>query len=149
MNLLNFLFSKRLTLEEKNNIEYVKDILLNDIKKATLQAEKFRSKLPKEVLISVVYLQIFAAYLKQKKFKNLEQAWQYMNDIKGIIEKVFYVNNYITRVKESMQEAGESEDSLKLKVPVAAVKNPVKNGAKPVPEASKELSDSTKPEFYK
>lgn len=146
--MLNFLFPKRLSQEEKNNIEYVRGIILGDIKKVTILAEKYRVKLGKEILMSVVYLQIFAAYLKQKKFKNLEQAWQFMNDIKGIIEKVFYVSNYIERIKESMKEAGESEDTLKPKAPAEHPK-PSVNGKKPALETSKELSDCTKPEFYK
>lgn len=99
MSLLNFLFSNRLSQEEKNNIEYVRDFILQEIKQTTLMADKVRVKLPKEILVSVVYLQIFASYLKKKKFKNLEQSWKFMNDIKGIIEKSFYVTNYIdTRV---------------------------------------------------
>ena len=144
MSLLNFLFPKKLSVQGKNNIDYIRGILLDDIKKTTIQAEKFRVKLPKEVLMSVSYIQIFAEYLEAEKFKTVKQAWQFMNDIKGIIEKVFYVSNYIKRVKESMKESGESEDTLKPKTfvesPTAGFTPAVKNRLKKV--EAKEIFDS-------
>lgn len=100
--MLQFLFGTSLTQEEKNDIQYCKDVLITDIEKISEKASKLK-KLDQEIKISIIFLKIFSSYLKNKKFRNIESAWKFMNDIKGIIEKVLYVKHYLARVQESIK----------------------------------------------
>lgn len=88
-----------MTEEQTKDIEYVKGSLILEIDNVVINSDKVKSELTREVLISIIYLKIFSAHLKEKRFDNLEEAWRFMNDIRGIIEKVFYVSNYLgTRI---------------------------------------------------
>ena len=91
-----------ITQEQTQDIEFCRKKISAEIKKIEINSDKFTGKLSQEVLVSIVYLKIFSAYLQEKKFENLEESWRFMNDIKGIIEKVFYVNQYLLRVEESL-----------------------------------------------
>lgn len=95
-----------ITIEQNQDIEYVKASLISEIEKVTTNSIPLKEQLTHEVLISIVYLKIFSAYLQEKKFENLEEAWKFMNDIKGIIEKIFYVNHFLYRLKHSYKTAG-------------------------------------------
>ena len=93
-----------LTTEQNKDIDFCQKVLLGIVSKAVEDAEKVKSSLSAEGLVSMVYLKIFAACLKEQKFENLEEAWRYMNDIRGIIEKVWYVSSYIDNVNQSILE---------------------------------------------
>lgn len=90
-----------LTEEQSQDIEFCRDNIISEISSVLVNSDKLKHLLTKEVMISVVYLRIFSAYLQEKKFDNLEEAWRFMNDLKGIIEKVFYIAHYFERLKES------------------------------------------------
>lgn len=93
-----------LTEEQSADIEFCKKLVLSQINKIKEDSEKVKDKLISEVLLSIIFLKIFAAYLEEKKFENLEKAWRFLNDdIKGIIEKCFYVTHYLERINESMK----------------------------------------------
>lgn len=94
-----------ITEEQLRDIEFVKKAILEAAKKTQEKSEQLRQQLTSEVMISVVYIKFFSAYLQEKKFETLEDAWRFMNDVKGIIEKVFYVNHYLERVEESSLKA--------------------------------------------
>lgn len=89
----------------KKDIEYVKGILIPKIKSVTESTERLKQKLTAEVLMSAVHLRIFSAYLEQKEFVNVEDSWRFMNDdVKGVVEKIFYITHYLDRVKEAIEE---------------------------------------------
>lgn len=92
-----------MTEENTKDIEYIKNGLLDEISKMKGRAATLKG-LPREVMISVIYLKIFSAYLSEKKFESIEEAWKFMNDIKGIIDKIFYVNHYLDRVGEYLKK---------------------------------------------
>lgn len=94
-----------MTEEQTSDVEFVKQALIAKISDVVALSAKLKDKLITEVIISIVYLKIFSAYLQEKKFDNLEEAWRFMNDTKGIIDKVFYVDNYMLRVIESMEKS--------------------------------------------
>lgn len=94
-----------LTEEQKNEIEFAQTIYIQQVKECTDNADKIKHHLTNEVLLSVSYLKMFRWWLEAQKFDNLEHAWRFMNDIRGIIEKIFYVNQYIYRKSESLNEA--------------------------------------------
>lgn len=93
-----------LTEQQTSDIAYVKKHLIEKISEVSVDYDILKEYLTHEVAISIVYLRIFSAYLEEQKFGTLEEAWRFMNDIKGIIEKLFYVSNYIIRVKEARAE---------------------------------------------
>lgn len=92
-----------LTQAQTEDLEYCKKILLLEIDKITQSAEPLKARLTSEVLISLIYLKTFSAYIQEKQFDNLEDSWKFMNDIKGIIEKTFYVKHYVMRLEESLK----------------------------------------------
>lgn len=91
-----------LTEEQKKDTAYCKAMIVEEIAQAVENSNKLRDHLIKEVIVSIVYLKIFSAYLQEKKFESLEEAWKFMCDLKGIWEKVSYVNNYLARKQESI-----------------------------------------------
>lgn len=93
-----------ITENQTKKLEYIKNILTSRIKRIILDADALKDKLAEEVNISLVYLEIFSDWLQEKKFETIEEAMRFMNDIKGIIEKIFYVDNYLNRVRESMKK---------------------------------------------
>ena len=97
-----------ITEEQTKDIEFCKTMLTKEIEKIKINSDSIKEKLTQEVLVSIIYLKIFSDYLQEKKFENLEEAWRFMNDIKGIIEKTFYVNEYLKRISESLQEKKSS-----------------------------------------
>lgn len=99
------LFPPKLSKEEAEDIEFCRKMIMAEIKKVTARSYKVKDKLGPEIITSLIYLKIFASWLSVKTFRNIEEAWQYMNDIKGIIEKVFYISNYVYMIEESMKAA--------------------------------------------
>lgn len=94
--------------QQAKKVEFVRETLISKISEVVATSERLNGKLITEVLISITYLEIFSEYLKKQKFESIEDAWRFMGDIKGIIEKVFYVDNYMQRVIESMNNAGKT-----------------------------------------
>ena len=90
-----------ITEDLKKEIQLCKDLFISEIEKIKINSDKFKDRITPDVLIPVVYLKIFSAYLSEKNFENLEDAWRLMGDIKGIIEKISYVNSYFLRIEES------------------------------------------------
>lgn len=111
--LLGLIQSTKLSQEEFEDIEFCKKMILDEIQKVTVRSYKVKIRLSKEVLTSLIYLKIFASYLKTKKFRNVEEAWRFMNDLKGITEKVFYISNFVYRIEQSMQEEAKKAASNK------------------------------------
>lgn len=91
------------TEEHIRDIEFVKTTLINVIKRTQEKSEKLQEHITSEVMISIIYIKIFSSYLQTKKFGTLEEAWRFMNDVKGVIEKVFYIEHYLSRVEESLK----------------------------------------------
>lgn len=106
--MLKYLFPQKISAEQKKDIQYCKDILISEIDKVTTASDKFKDKLGSEIIMSLIYLKIFSSYLQQKKFKTIEEAWIFVNDSRTIIEKVFYVNNYLHRKQESLEAAAHA-----------------------------------------
>lgn len=102
-NISNNIKLYMITEEQTQDIEYCKKTLINEVEKINIISDKLKEHLTHEILISIIYLKIFSAYLQEKKFENLEEAWRFMNDMKTIIEKIFYVNSYLLRKKESLK----------------------------------------------
>lgn len=106
---MRFLFnlfnrSRKLSEAEKKDIEFVKNTLITEIKKVQKNSDKLKERLDDETLMSVIHLNFFSAWLQQKKFKTLKEVWDFLNkDEKGIIQKIFYVGNYLLRIEESMK----------------------------------------------
>ena len=88
-----------ITEEQSKNVAFCKNYLMEEIRKVVTNSNNFRDSLTGDIIVSIVYLDIFSSYLQDKKFDNLEEAWRFMQDIKGIIEKVSYVNNYLGRLQ--------------------------------------------------
>lgn len=100
-----------LTEEQTKDLEFCRDLLLDDIKKTVAESEAIKAKLTSEVLISLVYLKIFSAFMQEKgEFTSIEESWKFMNDIKTVIEKVYYVQHYIVRFKESLEEQKKTQE---------------------------------------
>lgn len=86
-------------------LEFVKNLLLKDIEKTVAAADTIKDKLTSEVLISLTYLNMFSDHIKERPtFSTVEDGWKFMNDIKTVIEKVYYVSHYIVRFKESLEQ---------------------------------------------
>lgn len=98
-----------ITEEQNRDIEFCKKILIDEIVKIVSLSDKLKEKLTSEVLMSVVYLKIFSAYTQEKKIETLEESFNFMNSIKGVIEKIFYVNQYLQRLTESLKIASEKK----------------------------------------
>lgn len=105
MNWLKKIFSifipVTLTKEQLQDIDYAKKTLLTELHKLVFIALKVRDKIHKdapEIMIAVIHLKFFGDHLQKKKFRNIEEAWDFMNNLKGIVEKMSYVNNYLKRV---------------------------------------------------
>lgn len=94
-----------MTDEQKKDVNDVKEMLIKKISDIVEVSNKIPNGINQEAVISITYLKIFSAYLKEKKFESLEDAWKFMKDIKGIIEKCFYVNHYLIRLMESIEES--------------------------------------------
>lgn len=94
-----------ITEEQKQDVDYCAKLLIEEVSKIVINSQAINKPLIPEVRMSIIYLKIFSAYLQEKKFESLEEAWRFMNDIKGIIEKIFYVNHYLTRIKESEKKS--------------------------------------------
>lgn len=94
-----------LTQDLIQEIEYCKKTISADIEDILKASDIIKNQLTKEVLISLSYVRIFSAYMNNKKFENIDEAWIFMNDIKGITEKIFYINHYIKRVYDSHKQA--------------------------------------------
>jgi hypothetical protein len=102
-----FLFSKPLSPEEIKDIEFVKNIIIKDIKKAAADTERLKEKLRKnnnnEIFISVIYLKMFSASLQEKKFSTVSEGWKFMEHAGAIFQKIMYVNHFLLRIEESKQ----------------------------------------------
>lgn len=92
-----------LTADQTRDIEYIKKTLIKKIDQMVVDSDKIMDKLTPEVYMSVIYLKIFSAYLQEQNFTSLEEAWKFMNDIKGIIDKTYYVNFYLERVNDHLK----------------------------------------------
>ena len=93
-----------LTTEQTQEIDFCKKTLMGFISTILKDADSIKSELSAEVLITIVYLKIFSAYLEKQQFESLEEAWRFMNDIRGIIDKIWYVDGFISNVKQSLEE---------------------------------------------
>lgn len=93
-----------MTEEQSKDIEFVRGSLIKKIADLVASSTKLK-ELPEEVTITIIYLKIFASYLQEQKFNNLEEAWKLMTDTKGIIEKIFYADHYVFRAIESMEKS--------------------------------------------
>lgn len=89
-----------LSQEQIEHIEYCRKNIISEIQKTVLNADKFQSILTLEGLIPIIYLKTCYSYLQEKKFENLEESWRFMNEIKGIFEKISFVNHYILRLQK-------------------------------------------------
>lgn len=89
--------------EQIKDIEFCKKTFIQEINTIAIDSAKIKIKLEREYLISVIYLKTFSAYLQELKIENVEQAWKFMNDIKGITEKITYVQHYIYRLSQSTE----------------------------------------------
>lgn len=111
-----------LTKEQLQDLNYCKDTLLTELKKLVWLVTKLKDKIHKdapEIMIAVIHLKMFADLLQKKKFKNVEQGWEFMNNLKGIVEKMSYVNNYLKRVAASKQAADAN-----VKMPAKSMETP-------------------------
>lgn len=93
-----------ITKEENEKIEYCRKMIIDEIQKMVINTEFFKQHLTPEVKISVIHLEIFSSYLKPKKFDTIEESWRFMEDLNGIIEKVFYVNNFLLHIKKELEK---------------------------------------------
>lgn len=92
-----------LTQEQNEDLDYCKKILTSEIDAVINNSEPFKARLSSEILISIIYLKTFSSYIQKQQFDNINEAWKFMNDIKGIIEKAFYVKHYILRLQDSLK----------------------------------------------
>ena len=93
-----------ITEKQLQRMEFCKKVLSGQIDTMIINSDKVKNKLTDEVLMSIAYLETFYDYLKEKNFENTADCWKFMNDIKGVIEKIFYVDNYLKRVEQSSIE---------------------------------------------
>lgn len=89
-----------ITEDLKKEVELCKSLFISEIEKIKTNSDKLKDHIKPDVLIPIVYLKIFSAWLTEKNFENLEDAWRLMNDIKGIIEKISYVNSNFQRIED-------------------------------------------------
>lgn len=92
-----------MTPEQSKDLEFYKNLLITEIKKIETNSDKFKGHLPQDVLMSIIYMKISSAYLQEKKFENIEQAWTFVNDMRGIIDKISYVSNYLNRIEDNLK----------------------------------------------
>lgn len=92
-----------ITEEKDNDIQYCRNMIIDEIKKMVVNTDAVKSQLSPEVLISIVYLKKFSSYLQDKKFETIDESWKFMQDLNGIVEKIFYVNNYLLLIKRSVE----------------------------------------------
>ena len=93
-----------LTEEQTKDIEFCKTVIITYIGNTIVKSDKLKEHLPKEVLMSIVHLKIFRDCFKEKQFENIEEAWRFMrDDMNSIVAKIFYANEDIKRVEESLK----------------------------------------------
>lgn len=92
-----------ITEEQRNDAEFCKNLLIAEIEKVRINAGLLKDHIEPDAMIPIIYLKMFSAYLSEKKFESLEDAWRFMVDIKGIIEKISYVNSNFGRISESIK----------------------------------------------
>lgn len=121
--IFNIFIPVTLTKEQLQDIEYVKKTLLTELHKLVFIALKVRDKIHKdapEIMIAVIHLKFFGDHLQKRKFRNIEDAWDFMNNLKGIVDKMSYVNNYLKRVTlSSAPTSGKPKDQESPDKPVA------------------------------
>lgn len=92
-----------LTEDQTRDIDFCKNFLIKEISHIEEDYEKLKDKLTGETMVSIIYLKIFSAYTKEQKITTLEESFKFMNDMKGIVEKISYVNSYFKRVKDHLK----------------------------------------------
>lgn len=92
-----------ITEEDEKEVELCKSILIVEIEKIKINSDKLKDYIKPDVMIPISYLKIFHSYLNEKRFENIEDAWRFMNDIRGIIEKISYVNSNFQRIEEHVK----------------------------------------------
>lgn len=83
-----------ITQDQLTDIEYCKNLLIEEIEKIKSNSEKIKD-IRAEIRVSIIYLKFFSDYLKEKKYRTIEEGWWFMTEIKGINERIFFVNNYL------------------------------------------------------
>ena len=96
---------KPLSEEQITDIEFVKNTLIAEIKKIQQNSDKLKELFDDEIKMSIIHLKFFSAYLQEKKFETIEDAWLFENnDAKGIIQKIMYVSGRILRLGPTKEQ---------------------------------------------
>ena len=93
-----------LTQEQTKDVEFCKTVIITYIGSTIVKSDKLKEHLPKEVLMSIVHLKIFRDCFKEKKFENIEESLKFMrDDMNSIVAKIYYANEDIKIVEESLE----------------------------------------------
>lgn len=92
-----------ITEELGKKLDACKSLIINEIAKTKATSDILKDHIKPDVMVPTLYLEVFALNLSEKKFENAEEALNFMNDIKGIIEKIAYVNVNLKRISEKVQ----------------------------------------------
>lgn len=92
-----------LSEDQLKDIELYKKIILYEIQQVVTNSDKIKDRLLHENIMAIIYLKIFYAYLQERKFENIEEAWRFMNDARGVIDKILYVNHDLLRKEPSFK----------------------------------------------
>lgn len=83
-----------MTPDQSKDIEFCKNLLIEEIEKIKSNSEKIK-EIRAEIRVSIIYLKYLSDCLKERKYNTLEEGWWFMNEIDGINERIFFVNNYL------------------------------------------------------
>lgn len=93
-----------MTEEQIQDISFCKKTMITLIEEIIINADKVKSEITQEVWVSIIYLKFFSVWVPTQKIDTIDESWKFMNDIKGIVEKIFYVSNNLKRIKQSIEE---------------------------------------------
>ena len=89
-----------MTDNQKAELEYVRKYLTSQIAASVMHAERVKEKLTPDVVITLIHLKTFSAYMNEKNIENMSEAMELMNEVKGVPEKVAYIGNFLRRMTE-------------------------------------------------
>lgn len=93
-----------MTDPQNKQVHICKTILTQEIDKIKIHADKLKDYIKPDASIPIAYLVIFSDYIKEKKIDDLEEAFKFMKEIGGIIEKINYVNENFNRIYQHLKK---------------------------------------------
>lgn len=90
-----------LSEQQKNDLEYWNSVFIKETDDIAAMAEKVKPKLLPEVLVSVIHMRTFAAYIKSVKIETIDQMWALIKEGSSMVEKSSYVKHYLLRLQDA------------------------------------------------